>query len=246
MDLARGRYAVAEAYWKSVMTLTRVGSRQLTDGTVADLRTNAENGLLWTFLHGSFRETTFRGHVFIASDTIGTVTPRLNVQGGTATTFALYNPPGSGILLSLIQWNLTVAAPFVAPVVGVYGLYVTETITALPTSTDDPIVITSCFTTDETTPNYGNNPGIALKGVSLPVAQALANVTLADVPILFRPFTNKFTGTVGKLFGNGAFGIVFEGTALLLPGALVTVQQIAADGTNALGWNTVVWEEIPL
>lgn len=92
---------------------TKVGDTSIhSDGTEVSLRGGRSGDLISSLLHGKYRETTNRGNVHSAvlAATTGTIAAG-NINGAAAaasTQFALWNPAGSGVYLSLLKFYLAV------------------------------------------------------------------------------------------------------------------------------------------
>ena len=202
----------------------KVGPQILAEGSEAIIRLGRGAELIVSELHGKYYEQTFRGNVFVATQTAGIA---INTQSGQATSFALANPAGSGKNCSLIRWDVVMTALPATPVVGVYGLYVnTNTIAAAVTGT-------------AVTPFPG------LLGTNYqPVAKPFSTATVPANPTLFRVLETKLTGAATTIPYLPQFFIDFDGTCILTPGTTICLQQIAADTTNGSAINSVVWEEV--
>lgn len=210
----------------NVEILGQVGPSVLADGVNAPARQGKGGELIVTELHGKYYEQSYRGNVFVATQTAGVI---LSTVAGTAASFSLYNPANSGKYLSLIRWDtvLTVAAG--TPVIGAYMLAVnTNPIAAAVTGT--AVVPT---------------PGI-VGGTANAVGRPLTSATLPANPTLYRAFVNHLTGAITTLPNMPGFFLEFDGTCLIAPGCAISIGQLNVDTTNASALNSVIWEEVAI
>lgn len=204
-----------------------VGPAVLQDGAPsAPIRQGKTGEVVVTELHGKYFEQAYRGNVFtVAQAAAGVV---MTTVGATAA-FALANPFGSGKNLSLIRIEAVIKVLPGTPVIGYYGIYV------------------------NTAPQAAAVNGTALAAINAlvgsgfqSVAKPFTTATLPATPTLFRPFEQKTTTAEAPLSPPPVFAIDFDGTLLVAPGCTVSVNQDAADTSNATMVVFATWEENPV
>jgi hypothetical protein len=204
----------------------RVGDISVGDGATPALRLGRDGNLIMSELHGRYFEQSFRGNLFVACQTAGVT---IAIVAGTAPSFSLFNPASSGVYLSVVRWEMVLTVAAATPVIGAYMLTVnTNPIAAATTGT--AVVPT---------------PGI-IGGTSAARGRPLTSATLPANPTLYRTLAQHYTGAITTIPNMPAFGIDFDGTALIAPGCTMSVGQLNVDTTNASGLCAVIWEEIPV
>lgn len=196
----------------------QVGPQRLSDGTSQTFRQAKTGGLVIVAGHGRYWETTSRGNVFSAANQAAVTSPA--GLSTASTVFTLYNPSGSGVMLSIIDIGVAIAsAPTAASVV--YLVVNNNPIQAAPASA----------TALNITNNYLNT--------SVGQGKAYSTATLAAVPQVAR-----ILASVPAAANNTALAIKDEvsGAIILQPGTYVSIQ-----ATTAISLFThMTWEEIPI
>ena len=203
----------------------QVGPQVVSDGAVITPRLSRDGSLVVAQSHGKYLESTVRGSLFVAANSAATTISTT----GTTAGFTLANPLGSGKNLSVTRVALVIKALALTPVVGFYGLYVNSNPAAA--------VVTGTALTAQS----------ALVGSGFAAAgKPLQTATLPATPTLHRLITQKFTGAATTLPLDEPYFIELDGELVLTPGTAVSLQQDAADSTNATAFCVMAWEEIPI
>jgi hypothetical protein len=202
----------------------RVGPAYAADGTMIPSRASKDGAQMTRDLGGRFEEAVSRGLVFTA--TIGAAGVAPGVALSTTPPLILYNPPGSGRLLTLIESTLS---------------YISGTLGA------GEVVYAAPSAAQANAPSGGSAlvPICNLIGGpdNLSVAVALSGATLAAAPRLLRPAyvlgaalaTTANFMTVAKDYIGGAISI--------LPGSFLCMQGISAAGSVPLVGMSFTWQE---
>jgi len=173
-------------------------------------------------IHGKYYTASYRGGVF----TFGVSAVTLPVNAATlASVFSLYNPPGSGRNLELIDidWNTAVATT----VVNGYGIYYQAPATASKATFTTPVTPTS----------------LLLGGNASSVATGYSALTASGTPSLAVIFGGN--GAVTSTY-EGVNHYSFDGKVIVTPGTLIHVAATVA-ATTASGWSgQLSWAEWPL
>jgi hypothetical protein len=190
------------------------------DGANQPPRQGRTNELVVTELHGKYAEQSFRGRVFAASAAaLALTTP------GTAMTFCLANPPGSGVLVKPIRVDIGYVTAPGTQALGYLGLYAGKFSGVAVTGTAFGTVLCD-----------------RIAQAANPAAAALFTATLPAAPVLYRVIENKFGALATAQ--TQAVGIDFDGTCTLDPGTSISIGQNVADTTtNAVVSPVFVWEE---
>lgn len=186
-----------------------------------DMKATGENILLGENLSGRYNERTYRGNVYSATNAAFT----MPVNAATlATKFALYNPPGSGKLLEIIDVEAhAVVATTVVNAMGVY--FSTVALSALAT-----------FTTAGTITNGRLGDGTG-------VATFWSVAVHSGTPVLAR-----LVGGWGAVTDGGATPIrkEFNGSLIVPQGILISLAMTTAASTGSGITAAITWAEIPV
>jgi hypothetical protein len=209
----------------------KVGSQNNADSTYPPIRQSRNGALICGQGQGKFFEQTIRGKVYHLVLTAWSTTiaaGNINAAAAAASTqFALWNPAGSGKVLSLLKfgvWPISGTAP-VPPVF--HSLSDTE-----PTIAHS--VVTPIQRGDGVTANGVAKALTSAAGSNLTGSTALKILRAADLCIT--------AGTAANLAGL-RFQENIEGDIIIKPGKCWVPTWIAA-GTTFLGGYSVTWEEI--
>lgn len=200
----------------------QVGPRTVADGANTELRQGRTGALVVSDGHGRYREPTSRGLVFIASTAVAGVAPGTTLS--TAPPMALWNPPGSGVNLSVARTSLGFVSGTLGA--GTIAYAVVSAQTTVPTGGT------------ELTPASTNLSSIRSRG------RAFQGSTFASSPTILAPaFVIGTTPTTPVLApATDDLGGLFEVT----PGTALVLQGVAAAGTTPLVLFGIVWEEIQI
>ena len=199
----------------------KVGPGYANDGSLVDPRMTKDLAVVAQDLHGRFYETTYRGNTFIASTGVAGVAPGTVLS--TTPPFTLYNPLNSGVNLVIISASLGYISGTLGAGTIVYAVN-NSTTQAAPTGGTTLVPINSFL---------GN--------ASLPHGKAFQGATLAATPTILRD-----CAVLGAFAGAAALfppiRDIVDGTMIIVPGAALSLQGIAAAGTSPL----MTWEEAPV
>ena len=193
-----------------------VGPQVLSEGGLSEVRLGRTRELVTVDAHARSHEATSRGltyHAAIqASAALGTALT------ASAATLTLYNPVGSGVLLSVLHVS---AAILTAPAGGAALVYAVNT---------NPTAAPPTGTTAATVRSNRLGPSTG-KGVAYTVA------TLPAVPTIARILSNLSTNVSAQQILDDVNGL------LLLPeNTALTIQNV---GAAASGLVAISWEEVP-
>ena len=204
----------------------KVGPGYAGDGSLVDPRMTKDLATVVQDLHGRFYESTYRGNTFIAS--IGTAGVAPGTVFSTTPPLTLYNPLNSGVNLSIISASLGYISGTLGGGTIFYGVN-TNTAQAAPTGGTSLTPICSLI---------GNS--------SLPKGKAFSGSTLVVAPTILRDFAvmGAFLATTANLFPP--IRDIIDGSMIIIPGASISLQAVAAAGTSPLVVLAFTWEEVPV
>jgi hypothetical protein len=216
-------------------TQARVGLNVQPDGSAMPLRATRMGGLANADSQGHYYEQASRGNLFhlcLPAWTTTIAAGNINAAAAAASTqFALWNPPNSGVRLSLLKFGVFPISG-TAPVPSVFhSLSVTApTIASALSGATAPI----CADGSAKQPSaryVAHAAGTAITG-----STALVIIRAADLFIT--------AGAAANLMGGKVLEYV-DGD-ITLPPNTCWVPTWAAAGTTFLGGYSITWEEIPL
>jgi len=212
----------------------RAGATTQSDGSVSPIRGSRTGAVVTASGQGKYYEATSRGSVYsLVLTAWGTAIAAGNLLAAAAaasTQFAVWNPAGSGVNLSLLKLGLWIISG-TTPVAGVFHCK----------SITEPSIATAVVTpiANNNTGKTGNCQAKALThstGAALTGGSALTVIRAADFSVS--------AGTFSNLAGTKAIEII-DGDIVVAPGT-AWVPVFAAAGTSVLGGWSVTWEEIPI
>lgn len=197
---------------------TQVGPQRAADGVSVDIRQAKSAELVVVDAHGRYHEPGSRGLIFSAANQAAVASP----AGLTAASvnFTLYNPIGSGYLLSLLNIAIALgAAPVAATAIWLVG--------NLNPAAAAPATVTLL--------NIINNLLNSQSGVG----KAYSTATLPAAPVIIRPlaFVDAASNNAA-----GSFKDEVAGAIIIPPGCAVSIQALTAVSLFA----AMDWEEIPI
>jgi hypothetical protein len=202
---------------------SRVGAIFNSIGSASDLRSGQNGDLIVAQGKGDFSEASERGQVFMASTGAAGVAPGTAL--GTAPPIAIWNPSGSGVLVSILRIRIG----YVSGTLGAGEIvWARNAQTAAPTGGTE--LTTVCA-------RVGNNAGNA---------RAFQGSTISATATIMRPTGISMGAALASSvdFPNFA-GEDIDGCIAVPENQLVCLQGIAAAGTSPLLCFGVVWQEIP-
>lgn len=206
--------------------LARVGALVASFGAPTQLRAGRQAELITADAHGRYHEAAVNGGLFHVSNAVAGVAP--GTAFSTTPPMLLWNPPNSGILLSIKQ---------------VYVGYVSGTLGA-------GNLAHGIVASQQTLPSGGTelvpvNARLTLARTA--TARALTGSTVSAAPTIIRPSMSLGAALASSVaFPGPAFDNV-DGAILVSPGTAWAYQAAAAAaGSSPLIMIGVLWEEVPL
>ena len=207
----------------------RAGVSRFGDGqSTLDQRIGQQGDLSVSELHGRYYEQAVRRNIFFSHSKVRATSLGATSQIGNI----LWNPPDSGVNLVLTKW---------ASMVSVSSATCTGFCLGFGYQTTSPTSVTVADVTGSTF--------ILLTGASNTVllnskAKAYSIATLLFAPI-DGPLLHHNTAAINTVGGENLSGD-FEGSIIIPPGGLVTINAIGAATAAAAHTSTLFWEEVPL
>lgn len=181
---------------------------------------NASRGLIYSLIMSAWTTNISAGNI-------------LGAAAAASTQFALWNPAGSGVNLSLLKFCLNITSG-TSPISGLWHSVALGAPTIAPA-----LAATSYVGSNKADKSlYDGKAGYLthVTGASLTGGGATRGVRLAGL--------NITAGTYASL-GGTAFMDLIDGDIVLPPNTL-WVPSWAAQGTSVLGGYSITWEEIPI
>lgn len=195
-----------------------VGPQPSANGTNPNIRQGKFGEIITADGFGRYHEPASRNQIFSAANQAAVNTP----AGLTASSlnFTLFNPAGSGVLVSLLDIMIAIAAaPAAASVIWLV-------------QNNNPLQAAPATTTSLVASNNNLN-------TSSGAAKAFSTATLAAVPSILR-----LLGAVPAASNNTINYIKDEvaGLVIIQPGTYVSIQALSAISIYA----AMTWQEIPI
>ncbi len=203
------------------------GVRLIANGIEAFLRFGRQSELIVAQAHGKYSEAVKNGRVFVASTDANGVAPGTAV--GTTAAFALENPAGSGVILSIMR----LVVSYISGTLGAGSLtYVYDDTEngATPIGTSTPI-----------TPQPAS---IGSRETSK--AKAHDAATLLNTPTILRPFAGLQASLATTAVAPWQLREDVDGEFEVKPGNVLALEGIAAGGSTPLIQVGMTFEEIPV
>jgi hypothetical protein len=204
-----------------VQTALKVGPQVMTDGSLTTARGMKDGSAVVTQAHGRLAEAGLRKRLFYNyAPAVAMSAPATAAIGNI-----VWNPPDSGVVLSLLQWSLAVLVTD-ADALSFQLCYSAQT--TLPTTTSG----STCG------PCYISAVG---SGAGMAKGYGIATISVAPTPIWLMAHTTVAIAVTGvdALAGN------FEGGIIIPPGYLASIHSIAAAAASGVS-SSLMWEEIPI
>ena len=198
----------------------KVGPIPAAFGAIGEqLRAGSMGQLVVADAHGRYYEAASRGNLYAASMQAGAALG--TALTATAVTLTLYNPLGSGVLVSLLSCSVAVTTAPAGAASYVYAANVV-TNTAVPSSTTSALI-----------------SGMPLGNASVGKAACYTAATLPAAPRVIRVHSSILaTGSTGIMFAQDEVA----GAIVLGENSAVTLQGLT---TASSGIVSFLWEEIP-
>jgi hypothetical protein len=198
-------------------------SRQANGATPSD-RADVTGAKLMAAAHGTYAEAVYRGRVNIASTAVTGVA--MGTALSTTPPFALWNPVGSGVVLSILMTTVSYLSGTLSYGVINYGTVVQAT---------EPSSGTSIV------------PKNARSGRSRGLGRCYTGSTQTAATVLMTPyhFGPELGTTVQQISASGV--VCVDGLIMLDPGYVFVMESTSAGaGTSPLCIMGCAWEEIEI
>lgn len=209
---------------------SRAGIARFGDGqSTLDARISQQGDQIVSELHGRYYEQAVRKNIFFSLSLV-----RATSLAAAATIGnAVWNPPDSGVNLSLLKWN------------SIISVTSATTTAILLASTYQPTVPTTVTAADMSGSTFLTWTGATLASAGIVgKAKAYAIATFLQVPINFTLLHHNTAAinTVGVDQVSGDF----EGSIVVPPGVAVMFSALGAAAAAAAHSSYLSWEEIPI
>jgi hypothetical protein len=207
----------------------QVGPRVIADGAETEIRLDRSGAQVVTAAHGRYAEASMRSVVYGAATAAAGVAPGTALS--TTPPFSLWNPTGSGVVLSVLRTSMGYVSGTLGAGTIVYGFVPAQT--TLPSGGSE-------LTTFATNISAARARGRVLQGSTHVAAGTIAGPAFCIQPTLATaPAAGGFVPLAPAIDDVAGLWTVQPGSALILQG-------VAAAGTSPLVSFGCMWEEIPL
>lgn len=174
---------------------------------------------------GRLQDAVLRGRCFLGMTAVTGVAPGTSVS--TTAAFALFNPAGSGVYLSVLRATMG---------------YVSGTLGAGVVSWNANVNAAAAATTGTaiTAINCLLGGGYSASG------KPLTTATLPAAPTVLRPFVSLGASLATTAVQPWQVAEDVEGEIIVAPGCTISLHATAAAGTSPLVVFGMMWEEIPI
>lgn len=211
--------------YMSVQVTGAVGPAVLADGTVlSSFRQGRTGEIMASAVHGDWYEGTSRGKTFFSYCAAQATT----AVGTAMVGNIVWNPPGSGVNLSILGVGSTIA---------VTSATVTEVLLAQSVQTAVP------GTTTAATRSGPTNIGIAGSSQGAAISYTVATLTTAPTAFYVVQHNTAAINTVGQ--GDDVWRIL-NGVFSIPPGNAICLATLGATAAASAHFSTLVWEEVPV
>lgn len=215
----------------------KVGLIKAAATTVNPLRTNIEGALMVAQAQGKWHESALAGRIYSLMMSAWTTNISAgNILGAAAaasTQFALWNPAGSGVNLSLLRFSLNITSG-TTPISGLWH----SVASVAPTIASSLAVTSYVGNNNAGTASYGGKAGYLTHVTG--AALTGGGVTRGIMPMGFNMSAGTYASLAGVTLRDDIDG------AIVLPPNTLWVPSWAAQGTSVLGGYGITWEEIPV
>ena len=203
----------------------RTGPVTSSDGAINPGRTDRQAAAVITGAHGSYAEGAGRKNIYFSYvAAVATTVP--------ATTFLgnlVWNPPDSGVVLSMLKWSSQIQVGAAAAELGITIGYSAQAVT--PTST----------------PVIADASGSTFLGAGSPSSGKAKAYKDCEITVAITPDMNLHQITAAiAITGVDQVDGDFRGLWTIPPGYLVGLQAITNAIDAAGHTSTLTWEEIPV
>lgn len=201
----------------------RTGPQTNVDGAVGIARSDKSGASVITAAHGKYAEASVRKNLFYSYCAARATSVPATAQIGNI----VWNPPGSGVNLSMLLWTAQIQVTS-ATTLGITIGYSAQATTPTTTTAADAA---GCCYLDASSPTSGKAK-----------AYAIGTIVVAPTPVM-----NLFHNTAAiAITGVDQMNGDFEGLFTIPPGYLVALSAITAAVAASGMTSTLTWEEIPV
>ena len=201
----------------------KTGPIQSVDGAVNPARSSKTGAQVVTQAHGVYAEASIRKNLFFSYCAARATSVPATAQIGNI----VWNPPGSGVNLSMLLWSAQIEATS-ATTLGITIGYSAQATT--PTTVTVANASGSCYL-DAASPSSGKAK-----------AYAIGTILVAPTVVMNLFHNTAAINTVGVDQMSGDF----EGLWIIPPGYVVALSAITAAVAASGMTSTLTWEEIPV
>lgn len=194
----------------------------LPDGSDVPLRLGRNGEVVSTQAHGQFHEAASRQNLYLGSIAVAGVAPGTAL--GTTPPFALWNPTGSGKILSIKR----VHVGYVSGTLGA-GSLLHAVVTAQPSAPTGGTELT---------------PANCFLGATRSTARLFTGSTVAATPTILRPSVVLNAMLASTATQPSMVDDWVDGSIIVPPGMAYVLQAIAAAGSTPLVVLAALFEEI--
>ena len=207
----------------------RAGVARFGDGqSTLDTRLGQQGESIFTELHGRYYEQAVRKNLFFSTSKVRATSLGATAQIGNI----VWNPPDSGVNLAVTKWTSQIV---------VSSATCTGICLGLGYQTTAPTTVTVADTTGST---FALLSGASFTVLPAGKAKAYAIATLLFAPI-DGPVLHHNTAAINTV-GMEVIAGDLEGSIVIPPGGIVTLQALGAAAAAAGHTSTIFWEEVPL
>lgn len=216
----------------------QIGIRGFSDSVVNVLRQGRTSELIVTPGHPRYAEITKLGGVYSLTQT-STLTGisagnLVNAAAAANTQFALWNPKGSGINISLLEFGFAIISATTLPTNIFHGLFVN----GVPT-------INTTYDSGEAAANARAGSGAPRARYVNTAAQAGTTLTNGSAPVVLRQAHIAFSATTYSNSVGRDFLEHLDGDIVLPPGT-GWLPLWSGTGSSVLNAYSVTWAEVPI
>ncbi len=203
----------------------KTGPVSSSDGAVNVARTSKTGAAVLTGCHGAYTEASTRRNIYFSYvAAVAATVP--------ATTFVgnfVWNPPDSGVALSMLKWTSGIAVGAAAAEFGISLAYSAQAIT--PTSAPVDADSSGCLFLSASSPRSGK-------------AKAYKDADISVIPTVVMNL-HHITAAIA-ITGVDQVGGDFKGLWTIPPGYLIAMAAYVNAIDAAGHYSTMTWEEIPV
>lgn len=207
----------------------RIGVATGADGVQEPVRLDRTLAQVITQGHARYREAVSRGSCYSISTAVAGVAPGTALS--TTPPMVLWNPPNSGVAVSVIMSTLGYVSGTLGAGTVVYA--------AMPTNTPQQTVPSGGAELSLVTP-------CLIGGRKANAARAFQGSTIAATPVILRSAYILGAALATTATFQAITKDQLDGEYEILPGGLLVMQGVAAAGSTPLVLFGLTWEEIPL